>query len=204
VATGVVRILREGVTDGRFDLAAYVLMPNHIHLLLKPEDTLPRQIAWIKGRTAFEANRVLKRSGSFWAKDYFDRWIRNRNECEKVIRYVERNPVKAGLCKSPEDWEWSSARQRDFSCVSSYFPDTTPAGSGDATSSIGDRKRQSVRRMLSRFRLGSKGQTQQILNEVTLLVSRKAEVHAVIIVIYDVSKCREAAIVIEAAFHVCE
>jgi hypothetical protein len=70
------------------------LMPNHIHLL--------------------EANRV-----SFWAKDYFDRWIRNRNECEKVIRYVERitghatlvaltgtrNPVKAGLCKSPEDWE---------------------------------------------------------------------------------------------------
>jgi REP element-mobilizing transposase RayT len=113
VATGVVRILREGVTDGRFDLAAYVLMPNHIHLVLKPEDTLPRQIAWIKGRTAFEANRVLKRSGSFWAKDYFDRWIRNRNECEKVIRYVERNPVKAGLCKSPEDWEWSSARQRD-------------------------------------------------------------------------------------------
>jgi REP element-mobilizing transposase RayT len=96
VATGVVRILREGVTDGRFDLAAYVLMPNHIHLLLKPEDTLPLQIAWIKGRTAFEANRVLKRSGSFWAKDYFDRWIRNRNECEKVIRYVERNPVKAG------------------------------------------------------------------------------------------------------------
>jgi REP element-mobilizing transposase RayT len=71
-------------------------MPNHIHLLLKAEDILPRQIAWTKGRTAFEANRVLKRSGSFWAKDYFDRWIRNRNE---------RNPVKAGLSKSPEDWE---------------------------------------------------------------------------------------------------
>jgi REP element-mobilizing transposase RayT len=113
VATAVVTILREGVTDKRYELAAYVLMPNHVHLLLRPEDTLPRQIAWIKGRTAFEANRVLKRSGSFRAKDYLDRWIRNDNECEKVIRYAERNPVKAGLCKSPEEWEWSSARRRD-------------------------------------------------------------------------------------------
>ena len=105
VATVVARILREGVTAGGYDLAAYVLMPNHVHLLLKPEDALPRQIAWIKGRTAFEANRILKRSGSFRAKDYFDRWIRDRDEYEKIIRYVERNPVKAGLCKSPEDRE---------------------------------------------------------------------------------------------------
>ncbi len=98
-------------------------MPNHVHVLLSlaegtgnlsriSSDTLPRQIAWIKGRTAFEANRVMKRRGSFWAKDYFDRWIRNTDEWGKVIRYVEGNPVKAGLCKSPEDWEWSSARER--------------------------------------------------------------------------------------------
>ena len=49
VATVVAGILREGVTAGRYDLAAYVLMPNHVHFLLKPEDALPRQIAWIKG-----------------------------------------------------------------------------------------------------------------------------------------------------------
>ena len=104
-----VKVLREGAAEGRYDLGSWVLMPNHVHVLLKPGDTLPREIAWIKGRTALEANRVMKRSGSFWAKDYFDRWIRNRNEWEKVIRYIEQNPVKAGLCKSPEDWQWSSA-----------------------------------------------------------------------------------------------
>jgi len=54
----------------------------------------------------------MKRSGSFWDKDYFDRWIRNPNQWEKVIRYLEGNPVKAGLCKSPEEWEWSSAHQK--------------------------------------------------------------------------------------------
>jgi len=111
VAAVVAKVLREGTAEGRYDLGSWVLMPNHVHLLLTPGDALPRQIAWIKGRTAFEANRILKRSGSFWAKDYFDRWIRNRNEWEKVVRYVEQNPVKAGLCKAPEDWEWSSARR---------------------------------------------------------------------------------------------
>jgi REP element-mobilizing transposase RayT len=118
VANVVVRVLQEGAAEGRYDLELWVLMPNHVHVLLQPGDRLSKEIAWIKGRTAFEANRVMKRSGSFWAKDYFDRWIRDRNEWEKVIRYIERNPVKAGLCNSPEDWQWSSARwKRDFSRV---------------------------------------------------------------------------------------
>jgi hypothetical protein len=73
VATVVAKVLREGAAQGRYDLGSWVLMPNHVHLLFNRKDTLPRQIAWIKGRTAFEANRMMKRSGSFWAKDYFDR-----------------------------------------------------------------------------------------------------------------------------------
>ena len=110
VATVVVRVLREGVTDGR--TAWQRLYSCQTTSICCCSRKIPfRGKSRIKGRTAFEANRVLRRSGSFWAKDYFDRWIRNRNECDKVIRYVERNPVKAGLCKSPEDW--SSARQRD-------------------------------------------------------------------------------------------
>jgi REP element-mobilizing transposase RayT len=99
----VAAVVVKGTAEGRYDLGSWVLMPSHVHVLLKPGDTLPREIAWIKGRTAFEANRVMKRSGSFWAKDYFDRWIRNRNEWEKVIRYIEQNPVKAGLCKCPPE-----------------------------------------------------------------------------------------------------
>jgi hypothetical protein len=46
-------------------------MPSHVHVLLKPGDTLPREIGWIKGRTAFEANRVMKRSGSFLGEGLF-------------------------------------------------------------------------------------------------------------------------------------
>jgi putative DNA methylase len=91
VAAVVVKVLRERAAEGKYDLGSWVLMPNHVHVLLKPGDTIPRGIAWIKGPTAFEANRVMKRSGCLWAKDYFDRWIRNRNEWE--------NPV----------WQWSSA-----------------------------------------------------------------------------------------------
>jgi len=86
-----VRVLREGAAAGRYDLASWVLMPNHVHVLVIPGDTLPRQIGRLKGRTAFEANRVMKRSGSFWAKDYSDRWIRNRHEWEKIIRYVGKS-----------------------------------------------------------------------------------------------------------------
>ena len=63
VAAVVVKVLRKGAAEGRYDLGSWVLMPNHIHVLLKPGDTLPREIAWIKGRTAFEANRVMKTVG---------------------------------------------------------------------------------------------------------------------------------------------
>ena len=66
-----VKVLREGAAEGRYDLGSWVLMPNHVHVLLKPGDTLPREIAWIKGRTAFEANRVMKRSGSFLGEGLF-------------------------------------------------------------------------------------------------------------------------------------
>ncbi len=53
----------------------------------------------------------LNRKGPFWAKDYFDRWIRNLDEEQRITRYIERNPVKAGLCSTPEDWLWSGARR---------------------------------------------------------------------------------------------
>jgi putative DNA methylase len=105
----VVKVLREGAAEGRYDLGSWVLMPNHVHVLLKPGDTLLREVAWIqrpnglRGEPGHEAFRILL------AKDYFDRWIRNRNEWKKVIRYIEQNPVKEGLCKSSEDWQWSSA-----------------------------------------------------------------------------------------------
>lgn len=85
-------------------------MPNHVHLLMEPRGELSRVIAAVRARTARHANRLLARIGqAFRAKDYYDRWIRNRAEEQRIARYIEENPVKAGLCKSAELWPWSSA-----------------------------------------------------------------------------------------------
>ena len=89
-------------------------MPNHVHATLRPlgDQDLASTVRGIKGSSARDANRLLNRSGSpFWARDYFDRRIRDREHEGRVTRYIENNPVKAGLCRATEDWPWSSARK---------------------------------------------------------------------------------------------
>ena len=51
--------------------------------------------------------------GKFWQEDYWDRYVRDEEHLQKIIHYIEWNPVKAGLVKSPEQWPFSSARYRD-------------------------------------------------------------------------------------------
>jgi REP element-mobilizing transposase RayT len=64
----------------------------------------------IKGFTAREANRILRRTGErFWQDESYDHWIRNENEWNRIVRYTELNPVAAGLVETPEQWPWSSA-----------------------------------------------------------------------------------------------
>ena len=85
-------------------------MANHVHALMSPHEDIGRIMAGIKGRTARVANEILGRSGqAFWRREHFDRWIRTDAEFCKVAEYIERNPVKAGLVKNPEDYPWSSA-----------------------------------------------------------------------------------------------
>ena len=95
-------------------LSAWVVMPNHIHFLAtRFEDASLSQIMQsFKSLTSHKANKVLSRRGRFWMADYFDRYIRNFEHFGKTIRYIENNPVKAHLCKRPEDWPFSSARFR--------------------------------------------------------------------------------------------
>jgi putative transposase len=113
VAEAVIRVLFEGEDCGRYELGSWVLMANHVHLILRPTLGLAAAVQWIKSSSARDANRVLERSGeSFWARDYFDRWIRGRVEEQRIVRYIERNPVRAGLCSSAEEWLWSSANSR--------------------------------------------------------------------------------------------
>ena len=95
----------------KYRLTAWVIMPNHIHFLATPLENIElREIAHsIKSYTAHEANKLLNRRGQFWQHEPFDRYIRNRKHFVNVIAYIEKNPVKAGLCERPEDWRFSSA-----------------------------------------------------------------------------------------------
>jgi REP element-mobilizing transposase RayT len=66
----------------------------------------------LKGSTGRESNRALDRSGRFWQKEYFDRYIRDEKHYLSAFRYIERNPVKARLCNAKEDWPFGSAYEK--------------------------------------------------------------------------------------------
>jgi len=102
--------------DGeRYRLSAWVVMPNHVHVLLTPfaSCSLSQIIKDMKSFTSHEANKVLGRRGQFWMEDYFHRYVRNRTHFASAITYIENNPVKARLCANPEDLPFSSARFRE-------------------------------------------------------------------------------------------
>jgi putative transposase len=101
--------------DGeRYHLLAWCVMPNHVHVVVESADghSLGAVVRSRKSFTANRANKTLGRSGSFWHRDYFDRFIRDEGHLSRTIEYVENNPVKAGLVASATDWQWSSARRR--------------------------------------------------------------------------------------------
>ena len=67
----------------------------------------------VKGFTARQANLILGRTGErFWQAESYDRWVRNEAEFDRISRYIEENPVKAGLVSSAEEYQWSSAYAR--------------------------------------------------------------------------------------------
>ena len=97
--------------DGRrCRLLAWVIMPNHVHLLVEMGQTpLSKLIQSWKTLTSKRANALLDRSGTLWQEDYRDRYIRDEAHFRKTVRYIENNPIKAGLVKCPEEWRCSSA-----------------------------------------------------------------------------------------------
>jgi REP element-mobilizing transposase RayT len=90
--------------DGdRYQLLAWCVMPNHVHVVLRPAEDieLGRVLHSWKSFTSKEGNRILGRSGPFWQREYYDHLIRG-GKLESFIRYVVDNPEKAGL----SDWPW--------------------------------------------------------------------------------------------------
>ncbi len=99
---------------GRYHLQAWVVMPNHVHALVTPNEafTLSSILHSWKSYTAKRANQLLGRAGEFWQAEYFDRAIRDERHFEKAVAYIETNPVKAHLCRQAEGWRFGSGRLR--------------------------------------------------------------------------------------------
>jgi putative transposase len=98
-------------TRRKFNLRVYgyVVMPEHVHLLLgEPEQGLLSEA--LKSFKQGVSRRLLGDTEHFWQKRYYDFNIRNARQFSEKLRYIHRNPVKRDLCKRPEDWEWSSLR----------------------------------------------------------------------------------------------
>ena len=118
----------------RLRLWAYVIMPNHVHVLLEPkaewiqnfgtdlgafcDDTrntrgiLSPIMKSLKGYTGKEANRILNKRGRFWQRETYNHWVRDEDEFRRIVYYIEKNPEKAGLVSQPHDWLYSSAYDR--------------------------------------------------------------------------------------------
>jgi putative transposase len=104
-------LFRHGV---HYEARAWVVMPNHVHLLFLVMDVPMFQLvdAW-KGYTAKKANKMLGRKGHFWQDGYWDTYMRDEEHEGRTRRYIESNPTKAKLVAARKEWAWSSARFRD-------------------------------------------------------------------------------------------
>jgi 5-methyltetrahydrofolate--homocysteine methyltransferase len=89
---------------GRYDLGAWCVMPNHVHVIMAPREghSLSDILHSIKRHSAREANKALGRSGDFWQKESYDHIIRDAEDYWNQRDYVLRNPKAAGL----EEWEF--------------------------------------------------------------------------------------------------
>jgi len=92
-----------------WQLTDWVIMPNHIHFVAIDSGaalSLGEMMKRFKGRTSRSCNLALGRRGTFWQRDWFDRWVRSESELVKIRRYIAQNSVKAKLVPRAEDYPW--------------------------------------------------------------------------------------------------
>lgn len=98
-------------SESRYDPYAWVVMPNHVHVLIRQaagyrlSDTVQGWKSW----SARQINRYRGTRGTVWQREYFDRYIRNQRHFDATVAYLEGNPVSAQLVATPEQWRFSSA-----------------------------------------------------------------------------------------------
>jgi REP element-mobilizing transposase RayT len=99
-----------GTDISHYDLHAFAIMSNHVHLLITPHINVSKLLCSLKAATAKRANLLLARTGQpFWQDESYDRLVRDGEEFRRIQRYIEYNPVAAGLVARAEAYVWSSA-----------------------------------------------------------------------------------------------
>src|SRR4030043_330674 len=91
---------------------AYVLMPDHMHLVITPRDNdnISQAMHSLKLYTSHQIGALLGLKGGIWQARFYERALRTPKDAEDALVYIHDNPVKAGLAKKPEDYDWSSYR----------------------------------------------------------------------------------------------
>jgi REP-associated tyrosine transposase len=96
--------------QGRYLLHEFVIMPDHVHLLISPTVTLERSMQMIKGGFSFRARKELGFGGEIWQASFYDRRVRDLDEYVAFRKYIHLNPVKRGLVTAVERYPYSSAK----------------------------------------------------------------------------------------------
>jgi putative transposase len=109
------RVLLEQILScrerGFYELHAFVIMPDHLHVLLTPstDATVEKAMQMIKGGSSHRIKEELGSSFPIWHAGFHDHWIRDENEYRTRFAYIAANPVTAKLVLQAEEYEWSSA-----------------------------------------------------------------------------------------------
>ncbi|HUY81318.1 MAG TPA: transposase [Acidobacteriaceae bacterium] len=91
---------------GSYLLHAYVIMPDHFHILISPKESLERAMQNIRGGFSFRAKRAFEWNQDIWQAGFSDHRIRDNEDWNRHILYILHNPVKAGLCERSEDYKY--------------------------------------------------------------------------------------------------
>ena len=92
------------------ELVAFAIMNNHVHLLIKPLESLSKIVQSIKGGSAKIINEMIGKSGKFWADDYYDKVVRDEKHFAVVYEYIKNNPLKIGEAKAALPMKKSEAK----------------------------------------------------------------------------------------------
>jgi REP element-mobilizing transposase RayT len=107
----------------RYVLRAWTVMPNHVRVLftLLENSSLSKTLQSWKSFTFKKANQLLGLSGQFWQPEYFDRLINSERQFEFTLRYILNNPVKAGLYKEFQEWQWHGLSAEMMPLVERFY-----------------------------------------------------------------------------------